>query len=183
MLTHMFHRRILPSNRGRGESLAGARPISIGSALDKHGGVGPGFDFLRTVLALSILGSHSFLIAEGDLRAFSVKPLSFFYSPRVRMFFALSGVVPRLGPWPHFAASTARASLVAMASWHWVEKPIPALRKHSSLSACKIGVLERLSSAPISSGRNVDGVNPAAPQADADEDEPGTDHAENGHFA
>jgi peptidoglycan/LPS O-acetylase OafA/YrhL len=42
-------------------------------------------------LALSILGSHSFLITAGDLHAFDSLPLSLFYSSLVPMFLALSG--------------------------------------------------------------------------------------------
>jgi peptidoglycan/LPS O-acetylase OafA/YrhL len=70
---------------------AAAGAGTVGLVLDNHRGVGPGFDFLRIVLALSILGSHSFLITEGDLRAFSGLPLSLLYSSLVPMFFALSG--------------------------------------------------------------------------------------------
>lgn len=44
---------------------------SIGSVLDEHRGIGPGFDFLRIFLAVMVLLDHSFLITEGEKYQFS----------------------------------------------------------------------------------------------------------------
>lgn len=64
---------------------------TFGSALDESRGVGPGFEFLRVALSLSILFTHSFLIAEGELHQFSGPLLGIFHDSLLPMFFALSG--------------------------------------------------------------------------------------------
>ena len=56
------------------------------SILDKHGGIGPGFDFLRVALALSIFCYHSppgVGVSEGPIRFLTALP--------VPAFFAISG--------------------------------------------------------------------------------------------
>jgi peptidoglycan/LPS O-acetylase OafA/YrhL len=65
---------------------------SIGTVLESRKGVGPGFDMLRIGLAFSVVGWHSFHIAQGEPN--SVESLPFFWFPGyavLSMFFALSG--------------------------------------------------------------------------------------------
>lgn len=64
---------------------------TIGAVLDRNQGVGKGFDFLRIFLALSVLLTHSFLIAEGEHHQFSGQPFSFLHGSILPAFFALSG--------------------------------------------------------------------------------------------
>lgn len=64
---------------------------TIGRELDQNKGVGKGFDFLRIFLALSVLFTHSFLIAEGEQQQFSGQPFSFLHGSILPAFFALSG--------------------------------------------------------------------------------------------
>ncbi|MBF2715530.1 acyltransferase family protein [Agrobacterium vitis] len=64
---------------------------SIGSVLDEHRGIGPGFDFLRIFLAVMVLLDHSFLIAEGEKYQFSQPGITVLQAAILPMFFALSG--------------------------------------------------------------------------------------------
>jgi peptidoglycan/LPS O-acetylase OafA/YrhL len=67
----------------------GERATYLGDALDTNRGVGPGFDFLRVALALSIVGNHSVDVTYGDDGSFGA---SWVYGASlVPMFFALSG--------------------------------------------------------------------------------------------
>jgi peptidoglycan/LPS O-acetylase OafA/YrhL len=59
--------------------------------LDNNAGIGRGFDFLRVFLALSVLFTHSVLIAEGERAQFGIAPLRLLHNSIVPMFFALSG--------------------------------------------------------------------------------------------
>jgi peptidoglycan/LPS O-acetylase OafA/YrhL len=68
----------------------GPRMTTIGSALDRNKGFGPGFDFMRIFLALSILCWHCGLVAVSDSWA-AVQRLWFVEYSLVPMFFALSG--------------------------------------------------------------------------------------------
>ena len=66
---------------------------SLGVIMDRHRGVGPGFDFLRIFLASSVLLSHSVLLT-GHGRETVSSPQSPFYDLRFLImpaFFALSG--------------------------------------------------------------------------------------------
>lgn len=65
--------------------------MTVGRALDAGNGIGKGFDFLRIFLALSVLFTHSFLIAEGEQHQFSQVPFSFLHGSILPAFFALSG--------------------------------------------------------------------------------------------
>ena len=58
------------------------------SILDKHGGIGPGFDFLRVALAVSILCYHS---PPGHGDGVWEGPIRFFAALLVPAFFAISG--------------------------------------------------------------------------------------------
>ncbi len=64
---------------------------TIGEVLDRNKGIGPGFDFLRIALAMSVLFAHSFLIAEGELFQYSTPPLALMHASIIPMFFTLSG--------------------------------------------------------------------------------------------
>lgn len=63
---------------------------SIGARLDRYKGIGPGFDFLRIGLALSILTFHSWL-ACGVARSVNAGPAWIWVYGLLPMFFALSG--------------------------------------------------------------------------------------------
>lgn len=65
---------------------------SIGTVLARRRGIGPGFDMLRVGLAFSVVGWHSFHIAQGEPHALA--NLHFLWFPGyaiLSMFFALSG--------------------------------------------------------------------------------------------
>ncbi|MBB4956033.1 peptidoglycan/LPS O-acetylase OafA/YrhL [Agrobacterium vitis] len=64
---------------------------TIGTVLDEHRGIGPGFDFLRIFLAIMVLFTHSFLIAEGEQYQFSKPGITVLQAAILPMFFALSG--------------------------------------------------------------------------------------------
>lgn len=64
--------------------------ISIGQALDRYKGFGPGFDLLRIGLAMSVLWYHSFVIV-GIMEELYAKPVWFYVYSVMPMFFALSG--------------------------------------------------------------------------------------------
>ena len=64
---------------------------TIGTVLDEHRGIGPGFDFLRIFLAIMVLLDHSFLIAEGEKYQFNQPGITVLQAAILPMFFALSG--------------------------------------------------------------------------------------------
>jgi len=64
---------------------------SIGSKLDETKGIGQGFDFMRIFLAVSVLGTHSVLIAQGERYQFNFAPASLMHWSILPLFFALSG--------------------------------------------------------------------------------------------
>ena len=65
--------------------------LSVGEKLDASKGIGPGFDFLRIFLALSVLGAHSVLISEGERNQFAFPPMNLIHWTILPLFFALSG--------------------------------------------------------------------------------------------
>src|ERR1700735_5709280 len=65
--------------------------VTIGSKLDETRGIGPGFDFLRIFLAVSVLATHSVLITQGNIHFFESKPYTLLYWVVLPLFFALSG--------------------------------------------------------------------------------------------
>lgn len=65
--------------------------LSVGMKLDASKGIGPGFDFLRVFLALSVLCAHSVLISEGERNQFDFPPMSLIHWTILPLFFALSG--------------------------------------------------------------------------------------------
>ena len=64
---------------------------SIGSVLDNYKGIGPGFDFLRVMLAVTIVFNHSFLLVDGSYATVDRYRLWAIFGAAMPMFFALSG--------------------------------------------------------------------------------------------
>lgn len=64
---------------------------SVGRILHENRGLGPGFDFLRLALALSIVLAHSYQTASGATNAGQDHPFWLIVYLQVPMFFALSG--------------------------------------------------------------------------------------------
>ena len=64
---------------------------TIGAVLGENRGIGPGFDFMRIALAIFILFTHSFLLAQGERHQFDYPVLTVIHDILVPMFFALSG--------------------------------------------------------------------------------------------
>ena len=65
--------------------------VSLGEQLDKHRGFGPGFDFLRIFLALSVVAWHSFNLAKDGIDLEHVHIAWFAGYAILFTFFALSG--------------------------------------------------------------------------------------------
>jgi peptidoglycan/LPS O-acetylase OafA/YrhL len=63
--------------------------VSIGDHLDRNKGVGPGFDFLRLALAISIVSYHGIDVTQGKIATTGFFGL--FVGSSLPMFFALSG--------------------------------------------------------------------------------------------
>lgn len=78
-------------------------PGSMGQILQANKGVGPGFDFLRVMLAASIVFAHSYQITSGAIETTIGQPLWMPVYLQVPMFFTLSGFL--------IAGSAARLSL------------------------------------------------------------------------
>jgi peptidoglycan/LPS O-acetylase OafA/YrhL len=64
---------------------------SIGTRLQRFNGIGPGFDFLRVALAVTIIINHSFLIVEGNFDYVKAHRLWAVFGLTLPMFFSLSG--------------------------------------------------------------------------------------------
>src|SRR5882724_5058245 len=71
-------------------AIQGLAMTSFGEVMDRHRGVGPGFDFLRVFLAVCIVAAHSLLLT-GNREWFENSPVGFAEYALVPMFFALSG--------------------------------------------------------------------------------------------
>jgi len=65
--------------------------LTIGSKLDETKGIGPGFDFLRVMLAMMVVFNHSFLIVEGSYNTVDKYRLWAIFGATMPLFFALSG--------------------------------------------------------------------------------------------
>jgi peptidoglycan/LPS O-acetylase OafA/YrhL len=63
--------------------------VTLGKVLEQNRGIGPGFDFLRIALAVSIMVTHAFLLTGNDWVYHS--PIWYTFYSLVPMFFALSG--------------------------------------------------------------------------------------------
>jgi peptidoglycan/LPS O-acetylase OafA/YrhL len=106
---------------------------SIGTVLESRSGIGPGFDMLRVGLAFSVVGWHSFYIAQGEPHPLA--DLHFFWFPGyaiLSMFFALSGFL--------ITASAMRLSLGNFIINRGL-RIIPALLVEVMLSALILGAI------------------------------------------
>lgn len=104
---------------------------SIGTALAKHKGLGPGFDLLRIGLAISVLWYHSFVIT-GIMDQLSNSVLWFYVYSVMPMFFALSGFL--------IAGSAERLNLQNFLINRGL-RIVPALAVEIAISALIIGPL------------------------------------------
>lgn len=64
---------------------------TFGTALDANKGFGPGFDFMRVALAVTVLAWHCVQVAEGTLARPQATPFWFIDYSILPMFFGLSG--------------------------------------------------------------------------------------------
>jgi peptidoglycan/LPS O-acetylase OafA/YrhL len=112
--------------------------------MDRHGGSGPGFDFLRLVLALLILYSHAFLatgskagLANAVISSVTGTDSSSYVHPEmvrvllVPMFFAVSGFL--------VTGSAFRTQTVAKFMTFRILRIVPALVTEVTLSALLLG--------------------------------------------
>ena len=117
---------------------------TLGGAMDRHGGSGPGFDFLRLALALAILYSHSFLatgskagLANAVVNTVTGTDSSSYVHPEVvrlllvPMFFAVSGFL--------VTGSAFRTQTVAKFMTFRILRIVPALVTEVTLSALLLG--------------------------------------------
>lgn len=117
---------------------------TLGEAMDRHGGTGPGFDFLRLALALSILYSHAFLatgskagLANTVISTVTRADSSSYIHPEVvrvllvPMFFAVSGFL--------VTGSAFRTRTVTKFMTFRVLRIVPALLVEVTLSALFLG--------------------------------------------
>ncbi len=73
-------------------SPAARRPrATLGTRLEAFGGVGPGFDLLRMILASGVVFWHCFPLTTGNTRLIDATPLWFAVNVFVPMFFVVSG--------------------------------------------------------------------------------------------
>ncbi len=105
---------------------------SIGTRLERHGGVGPGFDLLRIILASGVVVWHCFPLTTGNARLIDATPLWFLVNIFVPMFFVVSGFLV-----------TASAHRVTLGHYlmNRVARIVPALLCVVALSALVVGPL------------------------------------------
>jgi peptidoglycan/LPS O-acetylase OafA/YrhL len=105
---------------------------SVGTRLQQLNGIGPGFDFLRIALAITIVVNHSFLIVDGNFDYVRAHHLWAIFSLTLPMFFALSGFL--------ISASAQRLRLHDFLL-NRALRIVPALAVDISISALVIGPL------------------------------------------
>ncbi|APO72528.1 acyltransferase 3 family NodX-like protein (plasmid) [Rhizobium gallicum] len=103
---------------------------SFGDVLDKNNGVGPGFDFARVFLALSVLLWHVLLMSRGNYEPLISTPAWIYNYSILPMFFGLSGFL--------VAGSAQRNSLTVFAVNRGI-RIFPALIVEIALSALILG--------------------------------------------
>lgn len=106
---------------------------TISARMSETGGVTSGFDYLRYILAFSVLLWHSYGMTQGWVKAFadSEAGLSWFTYPILPMFFALSGFL--------VASSLLRTPTLIKFLWLRVIRIMPALAVEVTLSALVLG--------------------------------------------
>jgi peptidoglycan/LPS O-acetylase OafA/YrhL len=113
------------------ETSAGQRSfVSFGTVLDANKGFGPGFDFMRVFLAVSVLGWHSVQVSQGTLAAAQNTPFWFVDYSILPMFFGLSGFLvagsgQRLST-KNFLVN--RGLLSRRLRWRWPFRPLSSGR-------------------------------------------------------
>jgi peptidoglycan/LPS O-acetylase OafA/YrhL len=105
---------------------------SFGDIFRENGGVGHGFDFVRVVLALSVLGWHEIEVFTGDVDFIGWPGLWMLHRAVLPMFFGLSGFL--------VAGSAQRLTLGRFAINRGF-RIVPALAVEILLSAIVIGPL------------------------------------------
>lgn len=111
--------------------MLGTKYPSAGQILDSHGGVGPGFDFLRLFLSTVILLYHAHGMVTGEqVSKIVLVPLVYMILP---VFFALSGFLVT-------GSAVRTASLKKFLSFRAL-RIVPALATEVTLSALVIGPL------------------------------------------
>ena len=111
---------------------------SAGDKLDKFGGIGPGFDFWRFLLATLIIFLHTFFVCYGRLAEISLnvstgaiaRPIWLAVLP---VFFGLSGFL--------VAGSALRTNSIAVFLTFRVLRLVPALAVETTLAALILGPL------------------------------------------
>lgn len=103
---------------------------TMGTVLDRHRGLAPGFDFARVFLAFSVIGYHCVSVIHGDFDAFWQTPGWFINYAILPMFFGLSGFL--------IAGSAMRLSLKDFLINRGL-RIIPALAVEVILSAVILG--------------------------------------------
>lgn len=121
--------------------LGSSKITTIGAILNKHQGIGPGFDQVRAVLALSIFLWHSVGMAYGPdfMRALPIVPFRSLAATMLPMFFALSGFL--------VTASAIRTNSLSVFLTSRGLRILPALCVEILLSALILGPL--LTTVPI----------------------------------
>jgi peptidoglycan/LPS O-acetylase OafA/YrhL len=113
---------------------------TFGSVLQRHKGIGPGFDFARVALSFGVFGWHALLIAQGSYGALMDTPAWILNYAILPMFFGLSGFL--------VAGSAQRLSLGDFAISRGL-RILPALLVEIALSALILGPM--LTSLPLAS--------------------------------
>jgi peptidoglycan/LPS O-acetylase OafA/YrhL len=106
---------------------------SVGQIMRENGGVGPGFDALRLILALSIFCSHSYFTSRGDDGSLWETPVRPLLMAMVPMFFGLSGFL--------VTGSALRAQSLRVFLTFRILRILPALVTEVTLSALILGPL------------------------------------------
>lgn len=106
---------------------------SVGKIMRETGGVGPGFDALRLILALSIFCSHSYFTSQGDNGSLWETPVRPLLMAMVPMFFGLSGFL--------VTGSALRTQSLRIFLTFRILRILPALVTEVTLSALILGPL------------------------------------------
>jgi len=112
------------------EALSRRDKRTIGTELDRYGGVGPGFHSLRIALAIGVVCGHTFLVL-GERPVFP-KPISLLIEDLVPAFFVLSGFL---------VTGSALRNTLSRFAVNRVARIAPALVIDTALAALVLGPL------------------------------------------